>query len=150
VKAAGMMAQEKFQKLSIQPARVGRKVVDLQPRLEVEVIADVAVLKIEVDQANRSLPRAFVAFQLRSDLDTQSRIPHATPARHECRYCSLAAPRSRRRAGAHPAPEHIGDFLGGIAGGDPISRAGLQKTLVVGRRDLVADENDETELVILN
>src|SRR6266568_1998355 len=145
------MAQEKLQQLSIQAAGVGSKFVDLQPRLDIEVIADVAILKIQIDETNRTLARALVGFQLHPGLDRQSRIADPACAGDEGGDRRLATLRLRRSTRGHPAPEDVRDLLRGITSRDPIARARLQKTLVMTRGNLiVTDENDEAEFVILD
>src|SRR5437667_2504431 len=84
-----MMADEKFKQLRVQPLRIGRDFMDLHARLSIEIIADVAVLKIEIEQQDAAAPRALGGLDLNTDLDRERTVAYSTGARHECNHHRL-------------------------------------------------------------
>src|SRR5438132_3139619 len=139
-----MTADEDIEELVIKPIRIVHDLLDLQPRLEVKIVADMTSLKIEIDDANPALTRCLVGLELDGSLEHKRRIADATSAWDKRNGDGLGATRIACMvcvpASAVPR-EDVKDFLRISVKGDPIGVATAQQRLVVTRRKLVADQD---------
>src|SRR5262245_8825840 len=78
-----MVADEQIEQLAVKPFRTVLDLAQLQPRLDVEMVANVAGLQIEVEQADAPIPGLLVQLQLDRRLDGQGRVTDPTCARQE-------------------------------------------------------------------
>src|SRR5216684_928852 len=83
IKAAAVMADEKIEQLRVQAFWIGRDFMDLHARLDIDIVTDVAVLKIEIEQANAAAPRSLRGLELDADFDRKRAVADAAGARHE-------------------------------------------------------------------
>src|SRR6185295_14638301 len=121
-----MAADEDIKELIIEPIGIVHNFLDLEARLEIKIVADVASLKIEIDDANPALTRCLVGLELDGGLEHQRRIADATSAwdkrngdglgatRIACMFCIPAFALSR---------EDVNNFLRIGVKGDPIGVA---------------------------
>src|SRR6266568_4139927 len=139
-----MTADEDIEELVIEPIRIVHDLLDLQPRLNIEIVADVTSLKIEIDDADSTLTRGLVGLELHGRLERKRRVANAAGARDErnrdwlgatCIAGMLCIP-----ASALPRKDIKDLFRIGV-NRDPISIAAAQKRLVIARRKLIADQN---------
>src|SRR5438105_4566732 len=76
-----MTADEDIEELVIEPIRIVHDLLDLQPRLNVEIVAYVTSLKIEIDDADSALTRSLVGLELHGRLERECRVANAAGAR---------------------------------------------------------------------
>ncbi len=149
VEPAAVVADEQTEQLIVEPLRIRRDLPDLHARLNVEIIADMAVLEIHVEQADAAAAGLLGVLELNGDLDGESAVADAAGAGHERHHHRLRRRRLRNLASAllHPAQD-LGDLVGRIARGGPVGATGLHQALVVAGRDIVADEDEEQAIAV--
>src|SRR6266568_4670140 len=95
-----MTADEDIEELVIEPIRIVHDLLDLQPRLNIEIVADVTSLKIEIDDADSALTRSLVGLELHSRLERKRRVANAAGARAQ-RYQGFLSDRRQQRPNQH-------------------------------------------------
>ena len=70
-KAGRMMRQHDFEKLPVEPLRPRLDLLEIQPRLEIEIVGAGAVLEIEIDQAGGGAAALAAVEQQQRGLDRQ-------------------------------------------------------------------------------
>src|SRR5262245_9057974 len=132
-----MAADENLEQLVIEPLGVVQDLLDLQARFDIEIVADVASLKIEVHDANPALARCLVRLELVCRFEHKSQVSGAPCVRIKrncdgfgttrvtCMFCISASTVAR---------EDVDDLPRISVDRDPISIAAAQKRLVVARR----------------
>src|SRR5690242_19544143 len=107
-----MMADELLEQLSVEPLRMAGKLFNVQPGLDVEVIAEVASLEIQIDEAYPTILCRFGAPNLNSRLNRNGRIPYTASARNKGNNQRLIVRgRSLHRTCAAAPRYHIKNFL---------------------------------------
>src|SRR5262252_4122799 len=143
-----MAADEDVEQLIVEPLRAAGNLLNLQSRLDVQVIADVTRLEIKVDDADRAVTRGFAGLQMRRDLNRQRRIadsPRARRKTHDDRLTSICG----TRLGPAALPRHdIDNLLRNGRRRYPIGAAGTHQPLVVARGDIVTDHDEEAALSV--
>jgi len=143
-----MVADEKLEQLRVQPFRVARDFVDLHARLDIEIVADVTVLKIEIEQHDSAAARSLGGLDLNADLDGERAVAHAAGARRECYHHRLGQyrPRPHRRYRCSCQFARLCQlFLPALLAWRPNRRRRLYQALVVAGWDVVADEMKNSE-----
>src|SRR5438046_521265 len=112
--------------------------MNLHARLDIEIVADVAVLKIEIEQANTTPARAFAGLELNPDLDRKRDVADATGARDECNHDGFGrgwrVKRLAQGSTLADARQNVRDLVGCAVGRRPVGTAGLHQALVVAGR----------------
>src|SRR5262245_55348594 len=141
-----MTADEDLEKLVIKPLGAVQNLLDLQARLDIEIIADVTSLKVEIDDANPALARRLVGLELDGRLEHERRVADTPGARNKRNGDGLGATRVARMLcifATAVAREDVNDFPWVGVDRDPVCIATTQKRLVVAGRKLLADQHEE-------
>ena len=83
MQAADVATDEQVEQLMVKPFRIAGDFLNSQSRLDVEQVAHVARLKIEVHDANLAMRRGFVGLEVGRNLDRERRVADATGAWNE-------------------------------------------------------------------
>ncbi len=151
VEPAAVVADEDVEQLVIEPLGIGGDLLDLQARLDVEIIAGLAGLEIEVDETDVAPARRLVDLELDGGFDQQRRIAHAARARYE-RDCHGPLPGRAglgldRRLRVAP-PDDLENLLRVGIDRHPVRRSGAAQRLVVADRDVLVEQDDEQPVPI--
>src|SRR5262245_51191514 len=121
-----MTTDEDLEQLVIEPLRVVQNLLDLQAWLDIEIVADVTSLEIEIDDARPALARRFISLELDGRLEHKRRVPDATGARNERNGDGLGATRVAHMfciSASAVAGDDINDFPWISVDRDPVSIA---------------------------
>src|SRR5690348_3083289 len=77
IKSGAMMADEEVEKLLVQALGPVDNIVKLQPRVDIEIVADMAGLEIEVDIADLSRPAGLGELDAQSDIERDGGVTDA-------------------------------------------------------------------------
>src|SRR5262249_55902407 len=80
-------ADKKIEQLRIEAVGVVDDLLDVEPRLDVEIIADMTGLQIEIQQANPPTARLLVVLDLHGGFHRKRGISHPAPAPPQCYDC---------------------------------------------------------------
>src|SRR5437867_5842696 len=141
-----MTADEDLEKLVIEPLGAVQDLLDLQARLDIEIVADVTSLKIKVDDANPALARGLVSLELDGRLEHKRRVPDAAGARNERNSNGFGANRVAcvfYISSSAVAREDVDDCPWISVDRDPVGISTTQERLIVARRKLVTDQHEE-------
>src|SRR5258706_55438 len=109
-----MMRDENVEQLSIKPVRIFGDFLDLQTWLDIEVIADVAGLKIEINHADPAILVGFLQLEPGSDFNDHRGVADAARSRKKCdrRWLfNLSRLPHRGRCTAAPFGENLRNLL---------------------------------------
>src|SRR5271156_2877994 len=119
-----MAANESAQQLVVQTPWRSDNLVELKLGRDIEIVADVAGLEIEIDERDLGVLRRFVPDEMDGGFDRQRRIADSARAGNKRdnhrRFDRVSVP--RRRA---DAPNNLENFLRESGLGDPVGVAGL-------------------------
>src|SRR5262245_51802012 len=139
-----MMADKEIEQLRVEPVGVLNNIVHLEPWLDVEVIANMTGLEIEIQQANSPTACLLVELDLNGGFDGKRGVADAATGRHEgCHRRSnllIAAGCDRGVAGTR---NNIKNFRRSALHRDPVGACGADQSLVIAGRNFSADENEE-------
>src|SRR5215471_6744264 len=125
------------------------KLLNLQARLDVQMIAGVTALKVEIDVTNIARSTCFLRFEACCDLDCDGRISHAAGAGDEGYDDGPPMPRGDLAPRQVARSDDVENFLGLPVGRDPVGALGADEPFVIARGDLIADQNKKNSLVVL-
>ena len=111
-----MTARENVEELIVQPFGRLEDLLQLNLRRDVEVVAHVACLEVQIDQGDAIVLPALPLHQLNGRLDHQRRIAHAARARDERDH---NRPRKRRRGRRRPRDEGRRGLRAGVRSRPP-------------------------------
>src|SRR6185436_14792070 len=115
--------------------RIIHEVPDLQPRLDIQVVADVTALHIEIEQADFFVFRLFAGLKLDGTFNGKRGASHAAAARNKGRNGRTLALRLARRSTPSAGPGNdVENFVRRILQGDPVGAPPSNQSLVVGGR----------------
>src|SRR5215470_8273906 len=108
-----------------------------------------ARLEVQVDEADAAAVALFSLGELDRSLDGERRIPDASSARQK--YHSNGTPRRLRIAAhsRHAPSDDVMDFLQAAVDIDPVGIADSHQSLVIGRGDLAAEQDEEDAVAVL-
>src|SRR5262245_58030061 len=139
-----MTADKKIEQLCVEPVGVLDDVMHLEPWLDVEIIANVTALQIEIEQANSLAAGLLVERHLHNGFNCKRGVADPTAAWHEGDNLRpnrlIAAGLARRPAGTR---NNIQNFLWNALHRYPVGASGADQSLVIAGRNFLADENRE-------
>src|SRR5215831_14264325 len=138
-----MPTDEDLEKLGIEALGVRCNLLDLKPRFNVKIVAEVAGLEIEVDRADLTLLGGFPCFELGANFGHECGVAYASGAWNKSNGNRLTSiGRSYRSFGRHStASENFHDLLRSFRRGYPIGTAGPDQAFVIACRNVLADED---------
>src|SRR4051812_20308955 len=83
IDAAGMAADEQVEKMCIEALGIGDDLLHLHARFEIEVIADMARLHVEVEQTDAPTSRRLIELELHGGFECERGVADAAAARNE-------------------------------------------------------------------
>ena len=138
-----MAGDENVEQRAVEPVRRVDDLIDLQLGLDVEIVADVARLEVEIDQADLRVLRRLAFGEQHRGFHRQRRISDAAGARQERQHRRTAQRGNRGGRLSVDAGDDFEDVGRQIDLARPVGVAVVDELLVVGRRDFAADENEE-------
>src|SRR5262249_38699892 len=142
--ARRVTADKKIKQLRIKAVGVLDDLLDVESWLDVEIVADMAVLQIEIQQANPPAARLLGAFDLHGGFDRKRGVADSAGARHEYHdgrsNLFIAGGSHFLSAGAR---NDVENFLRSAFHRYPVSPSAAHQSLIVASRDLPADKNEE-------
>ena len=147
---AACRADEQIEQLPIEPVRVLEDLMHLQPRLDVEVIADMTGLQVEIQQANSTATGFLGELDLHGGLEREGSVADPAAARHEGDDCgSDALGAGGRNVLAVGAGDDVENLLRSALQGYPVGAPAADQSLVVAGRNFAADEDEEDPAMLL-
>lgn len=150
MEATIVTAAEHFKQVRVEPLRGSDQFVDLQLRLDVEIVADMAGLDVEVDEADLPTGAALRPDELKRGLRRQRRVADAAGARQEGNDVGPAR-RGGGRRGRSPAAlacDNVENLLQRRRIRHPIRAAGLRQRFVLAGGNIAADQEEEDRAAI--
>src|SRR5260370_34097416 len=142
-----MATGEDAEQVVVETVRRRNDLLDLEFRRDVQVVADMARLEIEVDERDLAVLRNLATDELNSGFDRKRRIADAAGAGNEGYDDWLVRRETLPRGGADP-PEDVEDFLRQPAPVHPVGVPGLYQSLVVPGGNLAA-YGDKKEVFVI-
>src|ERR1700730_12712987 len=142
------MRNEDLEKLTIEAFGIGRYFLDVKTRLDVEIVADVTVLEVQIDQADPTICRRFSCSQLHRHFNGQGTISDATRTWNKQ---NQDRPRPLADRAIRPCgwPDNdIENFLRGGICGNPIGSARTHQALIIAAGDFVAHQDKKDSSTI--
>ena len=140
VHAARMAAGEDLEQSVVESLGLVDDFLDLEFRRDVQIVADVAGLEVEVDEGNLAAFRRLAPDELDGRFDRERRIADAAGAGQERDDDRLVR---GARPGRSDARDDAEDFLGRAAFRDPVGVPRLDQLLVVPGGQVAADDDEE-------
>src|SRR5262249_8732579 len=146
-----MATDEDFEQLGIEALRARCDLLDLKPRFNVETVAEVTGLEVEIDCADLALLGGFSCFELDTNFAHECGVADAACAWNKTNGNRLATiARSYRSFGRHsPASKNFHDLLRSLRRGYPIGTAGPHQAFVIACRNVLADEDEKHLFTVL-
>src|SRR5689334_18139268 len=141
-----MSADKDIEELVIEPIRVIHNLLNLQARLKIKVVADMTSLKIEIDETDFALTRRLVRLELYGRLECKRGVADATGARNERnrdRLRAICVTGILQIVASATPRKDFENLLGVGVHRNPLGIAAAQQRLVIARRKLVTDQNEE-------
>ena len=144
VQSARMMADEGVEQMVVETVRSGDDLLELKFWRNVEIVAHMARLEIEIDKRDPGAFGRLVFHELHGGFDGEGGIAHASRARRERNHGRRFARGVISGRCADPS-DNVENFVRQPGLGDPIGVSGLNELFIVAGGNVAAD-NDEKQV----